>query len=678
MEPEAPKAPPALTLRFRAEEMALLKHYFAVLRAAFEDESGPPPLDDGSGDTLLPLLPYVTGERAAWDYLLNLMRVHHARHPTTESLPPMQEASNLDIFSPFQIFRLLRLVEIYDAPLLHRALWRPCLLSLNVREVAFKVEKRVFGSVLALQEAIRWDGIRQRLNSVYQRAVDDLSPLRSSAFVQTTTDKKQLIVLQAHRDLVVCGYAHTMVLASDGLYAFGGNALGQLGLGPTAGILVAQPTLVPGVSRIVAVACGAFHTLALDACGRVFGCGQDRDGQLGGVSGTNAGQMVTTMTRIPLPEDAFAWQVSCGTYHSAVLTDRGLYVMGGGLAGQLGLGQLVQGFAGRGQPTLLNTPGTAYRVTCGPQCTFVLTSNGVFACGANTHGQLGVGHTNPCWSLSRVQGHALNVNGASAISRICASQHHTLILSRDGTLYGCGRTGNNLLLHINFGGQQPMAAYLAMPVAINDRLQRQVLWMWIGPSASFATSCAGDMKNMSFHSGGLQYKPVNDAIFGFPWVEADLPVDIISVVPTRRLVGMAILQDPVANGDSRHCFFNSSHYLYCFKPASITALLAQQRQVDYADALAILGITLDRVQETRDDQFNRLPDIRMHQWIEPSDSSIKEVVPTKSTTLGTAVDQPQRHRVCTMCESRAHLREVPLRRYAFCTPQCYKAFLDAL
>lgn len=67
-----------------------------------------------------------------------------------------------------------------------------------------------------------------------------------------------------------CGYKHTVLLTKEGqLYSFGSNAEGQLGRpGPTA-----VPSRVTGDlnnHRVVAVACGAVHTSAVDSDGAVF------------------------------------------------------------------------------------------------------------------------------------------------------------------------------------------------------------------------------------------------------------------------------------------------------------------------------------------------------------------------------------------------------------------------
>ncbi|KAF1782972.1 Regulator of chromosome condensation 1/beta-lactamase-inhibitor protein II [Phytophthora cactorum] len=74
---------------------------------------------------------------------------------------------------------------------------------------------------------------------------------------------------------VACGRHHTLVLTSSGIYAWGSNIYGQLGLGyphqwlPVDGMLVLD------------IACGDVHSVALTAAGQVFTFGCNWEGQLG-------------------------------------------------------------------------------------------------------------------------------------------------------------------------------------------------------------------------------------------------------------------------------------------------------------------------------------------------------------------------------------------------------------
>ena len=84
-----------------------------------------------------------------------------------------------------------------------------------------------------------------------------------------------------------CGALHSLALsATHEVYAWGDNSLGQCGLGPESAQLeqiVQAPALVPRLLglKIIAVACGAAHSVVLSHSGKAFAFGVGRQGQLG-------------------------------------------------------------------------------------------------------------------------------------------------------------------------------------------------------------------------------------------------------------------------------------------------------------------------------------------------------------------------------------------------------------
>eukprot|EP00887_Chlorella_sp_A99_P000742 scaffold5.g742.t1 len=149
-------------------------------------------------------------------------------------------------------------------------------------------------------------------------------------------------------DLVSCGAAHTVAVTDAGVVVACGLAeYGQLGLGPGAGASVDHPRMVRALkgARVVRVAVGGNHTLALGADGCVWSAGDDSFGALGRGGGA------ADVPRPVLP----LWplgivMVAAGDNHSAALTlDGRLLTWGRGKHGQLGLGD----FENRSQPTLV-------------------------------------------------------------------------------------------------------------------------------------------------------------------------------------------------------------------------------------------------------------------------------------------------------------------------------------
>lgn len=84
------------------------------------------------------------------------------------------------------------------------------------------------------------------------------------------------------------GFQHSLALKDDGtVWAWGNNSAGQLGNGAidSNSIYVYQPTMVQGLSGVVALTGGGTHTLAVKNDGTVWAWGYNLYGQLG--NGTN-------------------------------------------------------------------------------------------------------------------------------------------------------------------------------------------------------------------------------------------------------------------------------------------------------------------------------------------------------------------------------------------------------
>ena len=83
---------------------------------------------------------------------------------------------------------------------------------------------------------------------------------------------------------IAAGTVFSMALKSDGtVWAWGNNQCGQLGNGGFDKQATAHgaPAMVPGLKKIVAIAVGESHCLALDSDGRIWGWGLNGKGVLG-------------------------------------------------------------------------------------------------------------------------------------------------------------------------------------------------------------------------------------------------------------------------------------------------------------------------------------------------------------------------------------------------------------
>jgi len=187
---------------------------------------------------------------------------------------------------------------------------------------------------------------------------------------------------------VACGAVHSLALTEDGqVLAWGLNDRGQLGLGLDAVGQSFKPKFIKAFAndRIVQLACGTRHCLALGEDGKVWAWGENSSGQLG--NGTyvfaHTPFVLTSLNGRPIRK------VACGASHSMVLSMSGrMYSWGDNSFGQLGTGDTTKLL----RPQILKSA-TAFGATdiaCGEShSAFVSRAGKVYTFGAGSSGQLG-------------------------------------------------------------------------------------------------------------------------------------------------------------------------------------------------------------------------------------------------------------------------------------------------
>lgn len=197
---------------------------------------------------------------------------------------------------------------------------------------------------------------------------------------------------------VAAGTNHTIALAADGtLYAWGSNEIGQLGDGNpgTTGSYVRLPVKVDmsgelAGKRIVQIAAGEYHSLALADNGRVYAWGWNAGGRLGlGWEDEFASVPVpTAVIHTGALNGAFVTSIAAGDAHSVALTrDGNVFTWGENEKGQLGVGAGVS----RNTPTAVTIGPRITSIAVGGRHTVAVQDGGasVWAWGKGTEGQLG-------------------------------------------------------------------------------------------------------------------------------------------------------------------------------------------------------------------------------------------------------------------------------------------------
>ncbi|MEU8540307.1 Ig-like domain repeat protein [Streptomyces sp. NPDC048717] len=119
------------------------------------------------------------------------------------------------------------------------------------------------------------------------------------------------------------GNAHGLALTSEGrVLGWGRNNEGQVGDGTNIQRLTPVDTLLPAGVRVTEIAAGSRDSIALTSEGRIYGWGQNANGELG--DGTTTNRSTPVQTR--LPAYTRATTIGAGEFHTLAAAERAVSV----------------------------------------------------------------------------------------------------------------------------------------------------------------------------------------------------------------------------------------------------------------------------------------------------------------------------------------------------------------
>lgn len=286
-------------------------------------------------------------------------------------------------------------------------------------------------------------------------------------------------------------------------------------------------------------ATGYFHSVAINSRGRLYGWGNNYNGQLG--TGN------TTDSSVPLRiGTASNWkEVSAGYYHSAAINiDGELYLWGSNNTGQIGDGSYVD----KTSPVRIKPEYRWKFVSCGNFHTLAITSDGsLYAWGSNNTGQLGNGTT----IHSTIP---IRIGTASNWTTIEAGDYHSFAINTKGELYGWGHNREGQL-----GDSSNAARYLPTRIAAGHN--------WLSVSAGMYHSVAVTSKGELYSWGHNYYGQLGNGTGGSQTINPDGTMAMTTDqkgINTPMRIGTASNWTVVRTGDYHSVALNSNGQLYAW------------------------------------------------------------------------------------------------------------------
>jgi len=249
-----------------------------------------------------------------------------------------------------------------------------------------------------------------------------------------------------------CFADHALFNAKGGVYVWGGNVNGQLGLNHK--IPTFTPTCVTVKnSDVYFVYSGYEQSLLIMNDNEIYVCGETHIQHLTEKLFSNPSSNVyqyhqpvsLSFLKLNFTIDITISSISCGLFHTMFKTKSGLiYSCGRNTNGQLGHGDIVH----RKNPTLVKffKPNVVHQIVCGANYNLALTTNKhVYSWGLNEENQLGFTITDEFISTPQ---HITFFNSLESIKQIYCCQSSSFALTSKNKLFSWGSNDSTQCGHL--------------------------------------------------------------------------------------------------------------------------------------------------------------------------------------------------------------------------------------
>jgi len=216
--------------------------------------------------------------------------------------------------------------------------------------------------------------------------------------IKTTSDGQPFMNIKD----IASGFSHCLAIgANDVVYSWGSGVAGRLGHGSEEHLYFPKAiSIIPSSVQFIKIAAGDSHSAAISKTLEAYTWGDGAYGKLG--HGTlNNEYRPKHVEELKLMK---VIDVSCGVYHTLVLTQgKKVYSFGGGAGGKLGLDILLENDVLIPNRIMSLDDSHIVEVAAGPYHSLALSEDGkVYAWGSNREGRLGVRSAKEVYMLPEI------------------------------------------------------------------------------------------------------------------------------------------------------------------------------------------------------------------------------------------------------------------------------------